>query len=98
MHAQGQGVQRGLGKLQYVPCLLLHLVFVSSIFQALDSLSFSGKVHNLNLDKCCPVTREVQTSFGKLQELCQVKSIKEWHNDARWLSSLESARWLNSVK
>ncbi|XP_062516418.1 myotubularin-related protein 10-B-like [Corticium candelabrum] len=70
----------------------------SSIFQALDSLSFSGKVHNLNLDKCCPVTREVQTSFGKLQELCQVKSIKEWHNDARWLSSLESARWLNSVK
>ena len=42
-----------------------------SLRRALDSSSFwSGKVQVINLDKCCPSTRDFQASFDKVQELC----------------------------
>lgn len=71
---------------------------VCSVVQALGASSFSGKVNIVSLEKCCPTVRDVQTSFSKLQELCLVNSVKDWHNDAKWLSDLESTRWLSYVK
>jgi myotubularin-related protein 10/11/12 len=71
---------------------------VCSVIQALGASSFSGKPTVFNLEKSCPSVRDVELSFGKLQELCLLDSVKEWHSDVKWLCNLESTQWLTHVR
>eukprot|EP00118_Oscarella_pearsei_P007385 m.35913 g.35913 ORF g.35913 m.35913 type:complete len:881 (+) comp32187_c0_seq17:122-2764(+) len=67
--------------------------------QAMDSSSFwSGKLQVINLDKCCPSTKEFQASFEKLQELCTFESVKDWQSESRWILSLGNTQWMSCVK
>ncbi|XP_065836442.1 myotubularin-related protein 10-B-like [Oscarella lobularis] len=67
--------------------------------RALDSSSFwSGKVQVINLDKCCPSTRDFQASFDKVQELCTFDAVKDWQTESRWLLNLGNTQWMAGVK
>ncbi|KAM5291276.1 myotubularin-related protein 10 isoform 1-T1 [Glossophaga mutica] len=53
-------------------------------------------VYKSDLDKTLPSIQEVQAAFVKLKQLCVNEPFEE--TEEKWLSSLESARWLEYVR
>ncbi|XP_045436417.1 myotubularin-related protein 10 isoform X2 [Pipistrellus kuhlii] len=53
-------------------------------------------VHKSDLDKTLPNIQEIQAAFVKLKHLCVNEPFEE--TEERWLSSLESTRWLEYVR
>uniref|UniRef100_A0A4X2LH69 Myotubularin-related protein 10 n=1 Tax=Vombatus ursinus TaxID=29139 RepID=A0A4X2LH69_VOMUR len=53
-------------------------------------------VYKSDLDKNLPNIQEIQAAFVKLKQLCVNEPFEE--TDEKWLSSLESTRWLEYVR
>lgn len=53
-------------------------------------------VYKSDLDKILPSIQEIQTAFVKLKQLCVNEPFEE--TEEKWLSSLESTRWLEYVR
>ncbi|XP_045680916.1 myotubularin-related protein 10 [Phyllostomus hastatus] len=53
-------------------------------------------VYKSDLDKTLPNIQEIQAAFVKLKQLCVNEPFEE--TEEKWLSSLESARWLEYVR
>ncbi|CAH7333861.1 myotubularin-related protein 10 [Phodopus roborovskii] len=53
-------------------------------------------VYKLDLDKTLPSIQEVQAAFVKLKQLCVNEPFEE--TEEKWLSSLESTRWLEYIR
>ncbi|XP_054858528.1 myotubularin-related protein 10 isoform X1 [Eublepharis macularius] len=53
-------------------------------------------VYKSDLDKSLPAIHEVQAAFLKLKQLCVNEPFEE--TEEKWLSSLESSRWLEYVR
>ncbi|KAM8784025.1 myotubularin-related protein 10 isoform 2-T2 [Rhynchonycteris naso] len=53
-------------------------------------------VYKSDLDKTLPSIQEVQAAFVKLKQLCVNEPFEE--TEEKWLSSLESTRWLEHVR
>ncbi|RZF37483.1 hypothetical protein LSTR_LSTR005358 [Laodelphax striatellus] len=52
----------------------------------------------MELTKSLPCTKDIQTSFLKLRELCAPESEKQfWVQDSNFLSLVENTRWLHTV-
>ncbi|XP_039291181.1 myotubularin-related protein 10-B [Nilaparvata lugens] len=52
----------------------------------------------MELSKSLPSTKDIQTSFLKLRELCAPESEKQfWVQDNNFLSLMENTRWLHTV-
>lgn len=49
----------------------------------------------LDLSKECPSPKEVQSSYIRFRELCTPETVRQfWLQDGKFLSSVESSRWL----
>ncbi|XP_066557388.1 myotubularin-related protein 10 isoform X3 [Amia ocellicauda] len=53
-------------------------------------------VFKSDLDRGLPNVQDVQVAFGKLRQICIIEPFEE--SEEKWLSSMESSRWLEYVR
>lgn len=55
-----------------------------------------GEVLRADLDKTLPSVQDIQAAFVKVRQICVIEPFEE--SEEKWLSSIESSRWLEYVR